>query len=173
MQLPNFSLTQKPLKPYSLIYLIKDNSVLLMQRISTKSLMAGVLLGLGGKVEPTEKLIPSVQREFYEETGLTIKNPALKGTFLWLDLKKQPGISYIFVAYSFTGEMKRDSPEGKINWYPIENLKSNTNLAEYQKKFLPEILYENSPWYCGLSVFHEDRMIEYTDNKISRQNTYV
>lgn len=111
------SLKNKTIKPYTLIFLIKNNKVLLMERINTKSLMAGKLLGLGGKIENDELLIESACREFYEETGAQFKNPIFRGTFIWIKEKDSAGISYILTANEYSGEIVTDSKEGKLAWY--------------------------------------------------------
>ena len=69
----------------------------------------------GGHVEPGESIVDSVVREMKEETGLTIKNPRLRG------LKQFPidggrYLVFLFEATEFEGEIA-SSEEGKVAWY--------------------------------------------------------
>lgn len=161
----SLNLKNKVLHPYTLIYLVKGDQVLLLNRISSKKDLANKLLGLGGNIEEGESLIESAQREFQEETGLTLINPIFRGTFTWLKASASAGISHIFVAKDYTGELLDESNEGKLAWYDIDTLSENSNLADYQKKFLPKILRDDTFFYSAVSVFDGDKMIEYTDSE--------
>ena len=79
----------------------------------------------GGHVEPGETFSESVIREVYEETGLRIKNPVLRGIYHWYrDGAHQIGLMYR--ATEFEGELTC-SEEGTVYWISRE---------EYEKKDL-------------------------------------
>ena len=75
----------------------------------------------GGHVEPGEAFTDSVIREVFEETGLTVENPALCG------IKQFPtreGARYVVLFYRanrFSGTL-RSSDEGEVFWIPREEL---------------------------------------------------
>lgn len=77
----------------------------------------------GGHVEPGEMFADAVIREIKEETGLTVKNPVLKGIYHWY----RDGLHNVGLLYctnSFEGELK-SSEEGNVYWISRE---------EYEKK---------------------------------------
>lgn len=79
----------------------------------------------GGHVEQGETFSEAVIREVYEETGLIIKNPVLRGIYHWYrDGAHQIGLLYR--TNEFEGEVK-SSEEGKVYWILRE---------EYEKKDL-------------------------------------
>ncbi len=91
--------------------------------------------GLGGKFEPGESPEECAIREVYEESGLTVNNPYMRGvlTFPLFD-----GINdwyvYLFEMHDFNGDLI-ESPEGELEWIPNEKL-LDLNLWEGDKIFL-------------------------------------
>ena len=108
----------------------------------------------GGHVEPGEAFTDSVIREVFEETGLTVENPALCG------IKQFPtreGARYVVLFYRanrFSGTL-RSSDEGEVFWIPREEL-ANYPLAVdfpemvriFESDTLNEFYYykENGDW---------------------------
>ena len=72
--------------------------------------------GLGGKVEGGETPESCAIREVYEESGLKVENPQLKGFITFPNFDGQHDW-YVFVYRfdQFTGTMI-DSPEGHLEW---------------------------------------------------------
>ncbi len=79
----------------------------------------------GGHVEPRETFFEAVIREVYEETGLTIQNPMLRGIYHW-HRDGVHNIGYLYRADRFEGELK-SSGEGRVYWISRD---------EYEKKEL-------------------------------------
>lgn len=75
----------------------------------------------GGHIEKGEVFLDSVIREIFEETGLTIEKPELKGVYHWYRGEIH-NVLFIYLARNFTGTIK-SSEEGKVYWIPIEELK--------------------------------------------------
>lgn len=97
--------------------------------------------GLGGKFEQGESPEECVIREVYEESGLTITNPRLKGfiTFPAFDTFEDWYV-FVYFAEEYSGEMII-SGEGNLEWIDDDKLMS-LNLWEGDKIFMPWIYGE-------------------------------
>ena len=94
----------------------------------------------GGHVEEGEYIAPSVIREIYEETGLTIESPKLCGIKEFHKLKDgKRYIVFLYIADKFTGELKA-SNEGEIFWYPLSELEKSDKLIDGFGEMLPVFL---------------------------------
>ena len=67
----NFKLSEYDLKTYTLIYLISQGMILLLQRDDGKSDMAGKITGLGGKIEQGESLQTLQKENFMKKVVYT------------------------------------------------------------------------------------------------------
>ena len=104
----------------------------------------------GGHVESGESFVASVIREVYEETGLTIKNPRLRGIKEW---ENEDGSRYIVLFYKtnkFSGQLK-SSVEGQVFWTTfseLPTLKLGLDFRQHLELFLnddfSEAYYENT-----------------------------
>jgi len=72
----------------------------------------------GGHVEPGETFAASMIREFFEETGLTIRNPELRGIYHW-NVGDVRNVGLMYRASEFEGELKA-SEEGRVYWISEE-----------------------------------------------------
>ena len=106
----------------------------------------------GGHVEKGEYVTPSVIREIYEETGLTIENPRLCGIKEFH--KEKDGkrfIVFLYIADRFSGELV-SSGEGDAFWYPLTELMESEKLIDgfgemipvFTKENISEVYYEKS-----------------------------
>lgn len=150
--------------PFTVVYIIDREKVLLLLRAPGRSYCPNELLGVGGKIEPGETAEESAIRECYEETGLTIVNSRFRGTFSY-QAKNNIGTLYLFTARDFSGTLKTHSEEGTLEWYPIHDIENLPRLAEHQKFFLPDFLSDGSFFYCGHAVYENGKLISYHDNK--------
>ena len=160
-----FELASKNVLPFTLIYLKREDQVLLLKRGPEKQMQAGHWLGLGGKVEPGEDLTASAVREFKEESGLTLKDPMLRGTFSWIDDLKA-GTLYLFAATAYEGELLNETEEGVLRWHNIGELHTLVDFAEHQKLFMSKILQDNGDFYCAMAVFRDGNMVQYADSDV-------
>ena len=140
----------------------KQNSTLMLHRIKKENdYHQGKWNGLGGKLNKGESPEECAIREIKEESGLTVRNPSLKG---FLTFPNFDGVDdwyvFVFTFDEFKGNLI-DSPEGKLEWIPNNKLTS-LNLWEGDKIFLE--------WIFGGKIFsakfnYEDgNFVDYTVN---------
>jgi 8-oxo-dGTP diphosphatase len=96
---------------------------LMLHRIKKANDMhAGKWNGLGGKVEGGESPEECAIREVWEESGLMMVDPVLRGIITFPHFSKgEDWYTYIYVAYAYTGELI-DSTEGVLAWVENEKL---------------------------------------------------
>lgn len=83
----------------------------------------------GGHVEAGETFSEAVIREMQEETGLTIKQPILKGIYHWYR-DGLHNVGLLYRADSYEGELK-SSEEGQVaDQYDDEGSERTDELAE-------------------------------------------
>ena len=105
------------MKLATLCYVEKDNQYLMLHRNKRlKDMHKGLWVGLGGKFEPGESPEDCVVREVYEESGITISNPKLKGILTFPnDFNEEDWYVFLFWADDFSGDLKQ-SNEGDLAW---------------------------------------------------------
>ena len=155
---------------YTLVYLISRGKVLLIKKAPGRS-HAGEWIGLGGKLERGEDPVTSAVRELREGSGLTVADPKLRGTFIWID-EVQCGIVYIVTGTSWSGTLV-ESDEGGLEWHSIADLPSLEGLAKHQGLFLDRILVDSPNFYSGVAVYHKNEMVEYMDGDKSLEQRSV
>ena len=152
------------MKLATLCYVMKDDKTLMLYRNKKENdYHKGKWNGLGGKLEQGETPEECAIREVYEEAGLKVSNPEMKGliTFPLFD-----GVDdwyvWFFVFNKFEGELI-DSPEGHLEW--IENKKLvDLNLWDGDKIFIPwlfqkecfsaKFIYEDGKYIAHSVTFH-------------------
>lgn len=97
----------------------------------------------GGHVEKGESFVKSVEREVFEETGLTISNAKLCGVKQFLN-DDERCVVFLFKCSHFEGKL-RGSNEGEVFWlFPSElkNYPLTKDFEELLKVFTDESLTE-------------------------------
>lgn len=96
----------------------------------------------GGKVEFEESFIESTIREVREETGLEITDLKSAGVINYFNTEdKERWICFLYKTNKFSGEMIKETKEGKVFWTDIEHLEKLNlapNMEEYLKLFLTD-----------------------------------
>ncbi len=152
------------MKLATLCYVMKDDKTLMLYRNKKENdYHEGKWNGLGGKLEAGETPEECAIREVYEESGLKVSNPKMKGliTFPLFD-----GVDdwyvWLFVFKDFEGNLI-DSPEGHLEWIDNDKL-TDLNLWDGDKIFIPWLLedkcfsakfvYENKQYQSHDVTFH-------------------
>ncbi|SDH21079.1 8-oxo-dGTP diphosphatase [Alteribacillus persepolensis] len=133
--------------------LMDKHQVLMLQKPSRHWWVAP-----GGKMEAEESVLDSVTREFWEETGVTVKNPMIRGIFTFLIIEKEKTLSewmmFTFAATAFEGALLDSSPEGMLAWQPQEKVLT-LPMAEGDRHILRHIL-ENQGILYGTFRYTSD-----------------
>lgn len=92
--------------------------------------------GIGGKLEKDESPEECVIREVLEESGLTIRNPKLKGIATFPNNHDTGETWYVFIytTNDFKGKLI-ENDEGKLEWVPIKDIPS-LNIQNADRHFL-------------------------------------
>ncbi|MGP4061323.1 8-oxo-dGTP diphosphatase [Halobacillus sp. H74] len=117
----------------------------------------------GGKMEPGENIKDSVSREFKEETGLSIQNPELKGSFTFImreeEQTAQEWMMFTFYSTAYSGELLEVSDEGELEWVPVDEVLKKP-MAEGDREIFKHILSSDEQVY-GTFVYTTDfRLID-------------
>jgi 8-oxo-dGTP diphosphatase len=152
------------MKLATLCYVFNGNKVLMINRNKRKDDMhLGKWNGLGGKFNPGETPEECVIREVYEESGLLIKNPVLRGflTFPAFD-DEEDWYVFVFTANEFSGHLT-ESYEGELEWIEWEKV-TDLPLWEGDKYFLDwlnqdrffsaKFIYKNSKYITHSVIFY-------------------
>jgi 8-oxo-dGTP diphosphatase len=144
------------MKLATLCYLEKDGQTLMLHRIKKQSdIHQGKWNGLGGKFQDGETPEECVIREVREESGLTIRQPRLRGFITFPKFKDQEDwYVFVFTATEFEGELI-DSDEGRLAW--IENSDIlQLPLWEGDRIFLPHL--KDPAFFSGKFVYEDGKL---------------
>ena len=124
------------MKLATLCYIEKDNSYLMLHRVKIKNDMhKNLWVGLGGKFEAGESPEDCVIREVYEESGLEIRNPKLRGIMTFpKDFNNDDWYVFLYTANEFSGQIKSCS-EGELVWVDKSKL-NDLPMHEADRHFL-------------------------------------
>jgi 8-oxo-dGTP diphosphatase len=144
------------LKLATLVYIKRSGQTLMLHRIKRAGDMhQGKWNGLGGKFEPGESPEACAIREVYEESGLTIHHPELRGILTFPNFRAdEDWYAFVFVARAFSGELI-DSTEGVLQWIDDADL-LQLPLWEGDRIFLPWL--EQARFFSGRFVYEDGRL---------------
>lgn len=112
----------------------------------------------GGHVEKGEPIVPSVIREIKEETNLDIYNLEFCGIRDWYDPDiNERNIVFMFKTSSFTGTLRTNNVEGKLEWRKIESIKDEEYASGLDKE---------------MSIFFDKKINEFYSTKNIKTNEW-
>jgi 8-oxo-dGTP diphosphatase len=115
--------------------------------------------GLGGKLEPGESPEECVIREVREESGLTIRKPALKGVLIFPSFDgEHDWLVFLYVARSFSGRPFKKSREGHLQWVPTAKI-LELNLWEGDRHFLKHL--SGKKFFSGKFIYRKGRYVSH------------
>lgn len=107
--------------PRTIIFIIRDDQVLLQKGAENKKIYPGFLNGIGGHLERMEDVLSGARRELYEEANISCEDLRLAGTIM-IDVEETQGILlFVLTGEELTGE-PQGSEEGSLLWVPIHQL---------------------------------------------------
>lgn len=136
----------------------KGKTLMLFRNKRKNDIHEGKYNGLGGKMESGETPLECVKREVFEESGLKIKNPPLKGLLIFPDFDgKNDWMVFVFTAKTFSGKLKKCS-EGDLTWVKDNKLLS-LNLWEGDKVFLKYL--DKKGFFSGVFYYRNKKLISH------------
>lgn len=156
------------LKVLTLVYAHVGGKVLTLERGAHKKFLPGWFVAPGGKVEAGEDVVESGAREFWEETGLTIQNLRLRGsyTFFTEEPHNRSGVIYLLVGDGVEGDFKVDVEDGILRWLTVEELCASDKVMPDHKVWIKELMTTNNHFACAGSWTEGARAAEWADSRI-------
>lgn len=143
----------------TLCYIEKDGETLLLHRNKKKNdIHAGKWIGLGGKIEPGESPQECVVREVYEESGLMIKNPTLRGVLSFPGFDDDEWHVFLYTVNEFVGEII-ESNEGTLKWVK-NNEVSDYETYDSDRLFLKWL--DETNMFEACFKYENNKMIDYS-----------
>ena len=146
------------MKLATLCYIEKDGKYLMLHRTKKKNdIHKDFWVGLGGKFEAGETPEECVIREVYEESGLKIQNPKLRGLMTFPNgFNNEEWYVFLFVATEFIGELNQCN-EGELQWIDKNEL-NNIPMREEARHYTKWI-QENKGMFSAKYIY-EDRALK-------------
>lgn len=145
--------------PRVLVFLTRDERVLLLKGAPHKRLWANRYNGVGGHVERGEDPLSAARRELTEETGLEVADLWLCG-ILTVDTGENTGVGVFIWRGECPAGDPVPSPEGTPEWVPFQEL-DRLPLVEDLFLLLPRLLTMrpgDPPFFARSSYDSEGRL---------------
>ncbi len=143
----------------TLCYLEENGCYLMLHRIKKENdINRDKWIGIGGKFIDKESPEDCVQREFYEETGLTLLDAKYRGIVTFVSDRYETEWMHLFTAKKYHGDMI-ECDEGVLEWLPKEKLYS-LPIWEGDRIFLKLIEDEDQPFFSLKLTYQADQLID-------------
>lgn len=152
------------MKDTTLCYVENDGKYLMLHRIKKENDMnKDKWIGIGGKVEPFETAFECIKREAFEETGLTLENPQLRGIVYFHSTIWSSERMFLYTCDKFSGHIK-ECDEGVLEWIEKDKITS-LPLWEGDKIFF-DLLNEGESGFELTLNYNKDTLVSH---KIKKQ----
>ena len=121
----------------------------------------GKWIGVGGKLENGESPDECMLREVREETGLTLRSYRFRGVISFISDVWDDEYMMLYDAASFEGTLRKDCPEGTLEWIPEEEV-MGLPLWEGDRLFLDKLLHSEGPVHMKLT-YQGESLKEWAD----------
>jgi len=127
----NTSVIQSKYKlvPRTLIFIERNNKILLIHKNKKESFGFSKLNGIGGHIEKGEEPYEAAKREIFEESGLIINELSLV-SIIFIDIGTNPGILLFVFKAKYTGGRLKESDEGNLLWMERSSIKDGKNIVK-------------------------------------------
>jgi|GEM_PF-5442426 len=154
----------------TLVYLVKDGRVLMLERGMHKAFLPGWIVAPGGKVEPGEDIMDAGVREFAEETGLRIVGGLrLRGSYTFMTSKanNRSGVIYLLQAGDYEGDFAEEVADGRLRWMTPSEVYDATMVMADHKTFMRAILEGDDAIACvgSWDGDEQDGAVEWADSR--------
>lgn len=144
----------------TLCYIEKNDKILMLHRTKKENdVHKNKWVGLGGKVENGESPEECIIREVFEESGLKINKPVLKGVMTFPNFSKgEDWYVFLYKAYDFSGELI-ESAEGDLSWIDKSKL-MDLNMWEGDKLFMQWMEQYNT--FSAKLIYKDGTLMDYS-----------
>lgn len=141
--------------PRTLIFITRDDDVLMIKGSPQKRLWANRYNGIGGHIECGEDVLTAARRELHEETGISVSDLWLCGS-VFVDASETTGIAIFVLRGEYEGGNLQQSEEGELEWVARERIYT-LPLVEDLPILLPKIfgMRRGEPPFAARSGYDE------------------
>ncbi|CAG7635891.1 NUDIX domain-containing protein [Paenibacillus allorhizosphaerae] len=121
---------------------VRDNGVVLMKKLIPSYFNFNQLTPPGGGLELNETLEEACIREMYEETGLIVEQPVMKGVISYINYANNTcAVTMLFYTNQVLGDLVTKEPEKHIpEWVDLTTIRENKLVPEYYNAFIGMVL---------------------------------
>ncbi len=141
--------------PATLVYIVKDESVLLIRK--KRGLGAGKINAPGGRLDPGESLLECAIREVQEELCITPQDLEYVGENLFQFVDGYSIHAHVFAAENYVG-IPTETEEAIPIWYSVEEIPYH-EMWEDDRLWVPLVL--NRTRFRARYIFDGDRMLDH------------
>lgn len=150
---------EKPIRKAVRCFLIKDGKVVVIKyKTGTKVNYYDIP---GGKIEDGEEIEQTAIREFFEETGMNITNPKLKG-IMYVEYPDRKFLFNVFTVNEYEGHPE-NFDENISKWIDIKELlnqeKILSNIIILNNIFLKQLKSEDNKFEMHIEVDNEENIL--------------